>query len=163
MIKRAGKEDEITIVGTAFYENGAPYTTDATIGVLDGQFLILLFPVCPAVIPLLKNAKPDTLDKYLIEEHVKQLAVDNVAEPIIDILSEAFDIADDADWSVNFGYLADLNPPKRYATIYPPKGEIQPFEYVTKILTQAREKGPVMRLRFSPDGVEAEDGEDEEG
>ncbi len=164
MITRQNRDDEITIIGTATYEGATQYMMNATVGVLNGQFLILLFDVAPSTAKLLKTPleELDTIDKYVLEEHVRELVEEHVTDPLIQILTEAFELPDDLHWGRNYGYLADLNPPKRYATIYPPKTELEPFEYVTKLLTQTREKGPIMKLNFLR-GEEGYEEEDEEG
>jgi hypothetical protein len=163
VITRQKKDDEITIIGSATYELASPHMANATIGVLNGQYFILLFEVAPNIAKLLKTPleQLDTMDKYVLEQHVRELVDEHVADPLVEILTEAFDLSENLQWSKNFGYLADLSPPKRYVTIYPPKTELEPFEYVTKLLTQTREKGPVMKLEFKrgDDGYEEEDEE----
>lgn len=159
MIQQQLNQDEITIVGRAVYKDAWSCSAEAQIGVLDGQFFIFLFAVDRAMASIMQKpvAHLDATEKFAIHEHIYDLHASHVAEPMVNILSEAHNVEEDG-WEISYGYLGDINPPKRYFMLRPPKGEIQPFEYVTRMLTQAREDGPILLLEFFPYGEPGTEG-----
>lgn len=144
------QEAEIKIIGEARYVDAENCSEVAKIGVIDGQYFILLFPVSERVVPLLKKTveKLDPLEKYLVKQHLAELMDPCVADPLVQQICVA-EREDPEGWDFRYGYLDKLNPPKRYVILDPPIDSVaEPFEYVTKLLTATREKGAKLNLEF---------------
>lgn len=161
------KDTEIKIVGEARYVDAESCAGVAKVGIMDAQFFILLFDVSDRVKAILKKpfAEHDPMEKYLVIEHLRELADPPVGEPLVAQICSA-EHEDPEGWDYRYGYLEDMNPPKRYVVLEPPVDAVcEPYEYVTKILTAAREKGSKLSLEFvwidDDNGVDPEEEDDE--
>jgi len=148
---------EIMILGTAKYV-GAPSThCEAKIGIVNGKYLALLFPVTPNVQAVLKvpvDQRTPT-QKYAVTEHLDEPLKDSIHIPFMASIAGEYDESLDAmldEWKVFSGYThvqKDSDPVHRVYAFCPPADWYRPkMEYIRPLLTRLRVNGPDLSLEF---------------
>lgn len=148
---------DITILGIAKFD-GAPSSHNiASVGIINGEYLALLFPVSAGVQAALSvsadNRTPS--QKYSISEHLDEPLHDSIHIPFFAAIAGEFDESFEAllnDWKVFSGYThvqKNSDPIHRVYAFCPPSDWYRPqSDYILPLLTRLREKGPNIVLEF---------------
>jgi hypothetical protein len=148
---------DITILGTAKYVGAPSSHNHAQIGIVNGEYLSLLFPVTTGVQAALSIAVDDRSpsQKYAIVEHLDEPLKDSIHIPFFAAIAGEFDESFDAlldEWKVFSGYThvqKNSDPVHRVYAFCPPSDWYRPkLDYILPLLTRLRERGPDLSLEF---------------
>lgn len=153
---------EIMILGSAKYV-GAPSThCEAAIGIVNGEYLALIFPAAHGVQIALRipYEQRTPSQKFAVDTHLNEPLKDSVHVPFMAAIAGEFDESLDAvldEWKVFSGYThvqSDSDPVHRVYAFCPPEDWYRPkMEYIRPLLTRLRERGPDLSLEFHQSGA----------
>jgi hypothetical protein len=148
---------DVKVLGTAKYHGAPTSHCEASVGIVNGEYLSLLFPVSASVQAALQipHNQRTPSQKYAVTDHLNEPLKDSIHIPFFMTIAEEFDESFETlmnEWKVFSGYTHTQkknDPVHRVYAFCPPGDWYRPHkDYILPLLTRLRERGADLHLDF---------------